>query len=230
MNAPNEDGNPIDNMELLKQQASTCGPGCGCHTGSTPGKARWVIGTIVLVAAGVLVVHAITKRDNASTAQAPAPDFAAPVAAAAEAVEPSPAPKATAAAQAVETTVGTVIGAFAELNTAAAQTDAVFVFLPGREGDPSAPPSAAMKSAAQTIQSRAGMNCGLFTLKAGTQDYDQIAKQMSVPGVVTLVKGRGMSAVGGDVTVAKLIQGFVAAANAGGGCGSSCGPAAAGCR
>lgn len=230
MNTPNKDGKQTNNMELLKQQAAACGPGCGCHSATTPGKTRWVIGAIVLVAAGVLVVRAMTKTDNGATAQAPAPDFAAPVAAAVEAVEPSPVPKTTAVAQPVETTVGTVIGAFSELNTAAATTDAVFVYLPGKEGASSTPPSTAMKGAVNTIQSRAGTKCGLFTLKAGTQDYDQIAKQMSVPGVVALVKGRGMSAVSGDITEAKLVQGFVAASSAGGGCGSSCGPAAAGCR
>ncbi len=225
MSASKNEGYAPTNMELLKQQASACGTGCACHAGSIPGKARWVIGAIVLVAAGVLVVRAMIKTDNGATAQAPAPDFAAPVAAAVEAVEPGPAPKATAAVQPVETTVGTVIGAFAELNTAAANTDAVFVFLPGKEGSSSTPPSTAMKGAVGTIQSRAGMKCGLFTLKAGTPDYDQIAKQMSVPGVLALVKGRGMSAVGGDVTEAKLVQGFVAASSAGG-----CGPSAgAGC-
>ena len=75
------------------------------------------------------------------------------------------------------------------------------------------------------IESKAGLKCGLFTLKAGSRDYDQIAAQMSVPGVLAMVKGRGMSAVSGDITEAKLVQGFVAASSAGG-----CGPSAgAGC-
>jgi hypothetical protein len=81
-----------------------------------------------------------------------------------------------------------------------------------------------MKGAARTIEAQ-GKKIGLFTLKPGSPDYDQIAKQMSVPGVLTIVKGRGMSAVSGDITEAKLVQGFVAASSAGG-----CGPSAgAGC-
>jgi len=67
-----------------------------------------------------------------------------------------------------------------------------------------------MKSAARAIEAK-GMKCGLFTLKPGCADYEQIAKQMSVPGVLALVKGRGMSAVSGEVTEAKLLQGYVAA-------------------
>ena len=34
---------------------------------------------------------------------------------------------------------------------------------------------------------------------------------MAVPGVLALVKGRGMSAVSGEVTEAKLVQGYVGA-------------------
>ena len=65
------------------------------------------------------------------------------------------------------------------------------------------------------------MKCGLFTLKPGSPDYEQIAKQMTVPGVLALVKGGGMSAVSGEVTEAKLLQGYVAAGSAG-----ACGPGA----
>ena len=108
------------------------------------------------------------------------------------------------------------------MNTAAAKTDAVFVFLPGKEGGGAKAPSAPMRSAARAIEGK-GMKCGLFTLKPGSADYDQIAKQMAVPGVLALVRGRGMSAVSGEVTEAKLLQGYVAAGSAGG-CGAGASP------
>src|SRR5512139_2884233 len=66
MNSPKKNRKRIDNMELLKEQAAGCGPGCGCHNTGTPGKTRWVIGAIVLVAAGVMVVRAMIKSDEAS--------------------------------------------------------------------------------------------------------------------------------------------------------------------
>ncbi|MBU4365897.1 MAG: hypothetical protein L6437_16565, partial [Kiritimatiellae bacterium] len=65
---------------------------------------------------------------------------------------------------------------------------------------------------------------GIFTLKPGSRDYEQIATQMPVPGVLAMVKGRGMIPVSGDITETKLIQGFVAASSGGG-----CGPSSAGC-
>lgn len=223
MKSPNEDGRPADNMELRKQQGSACGAECGCHASGTPGKTRWVIGAIVLVAAGALAVRAVIKSDTAST-RSSAPAFAALAASPPPEGDSAPATNSVVPAQAAETSVGTSIGALAELNTVAAKTDAVFIFLPGKEGASGNPPSTPIKGAVRIIESK-GQKCGLFTLKAGSRDYDQIAKQMSVPGVLAMVKGRGMSAISGDITEAKLVQGFVAASSAGG-----CGPsAAAGC-
>jgi MYXO-CTERM domain-containing protein len=221
MSTPNEDGKQPENMELPKQQASACcGPGCGCETAAKPGKARWVVGVLVLAAAGVMVVRGMVKSDKGATQASPA-GFANPAATQSAAAG---ADTSSDAAAAGETSVGTTIGAFAELNTVTIKTDAVFIYLPGKEGTAVKPPSTPMKAAARTIEAK-GIKCGLFTLKAGSADYDQIAKQMSVPGVVALVKGRGMSAVSGEVTEAKLLQGYVAASSA-----SKCGPGAgAGC-
>jgi MYXO-CTERM domain-containing protein len=219
MSTPNEDEKQPEKMESPKEAAACCGPGCGCESGGKPSKARWVVGVIVLAAAGVMVVRGMVRSDKGS-AQAATAGFANPAATQAAAGADT---KSDAAA-ADETTVGTTLGAFAKLNTAAAKTDAVFVFLPAREGTSAKVPSAPMKSAARAIGAK-GMKCGLFTLKPGCADYDQIVKQMSVPGVVAMVKGRGMSAVSGEVTEAKLLQGYVAAGSAGG-----CGPSAgAGC-
>lgn len=223
MNSPNEGRKQTDNMELLKQQASGCGSGCGCHPTGTPGKMRWVIGALVLVAAGVMVVRAMVKSDGPST-QRSATAFADPVASPTSAGTGGPATDSGAITPATETSVGTPIGAFAELNTMAAQTDAVFIFVPGKEGASGNPPSTPMKGAVRIIESK-GLKCGLFTLKAGSRDYDQIAAQMSVPGVLAMAKGRGMSAISGDITESKLLQGYVAASSAGG-CGTSAG---AGC-
>jgi hypothetical protein len=214
MNTPNEDGKPNDNMELLKQQASACGPDCGCHATVSPRKTRWVIGAIVLIAAGVMVVRAMVKTD-ATLPQPSTTTFANPVA------SPTAAGTSGNATAAAETSVGATLSAFSELNSVAAKTDAVFVFVPGKEGVSGNSPSAPMNGAMRLLESK-GVKCCLFTLKSGSRDYDQIAAQMSVPGVLALAKGRGMSAVSGDITEAKLVQCFVAACNSGG-CGPSSG-------
>lgn len=249
MNTTNEEPQATDNTDSLKPQAACCEGGCGCHSTGKAGKARWAISAIVLLVAGVLVVRAMTKTDQAST-RPQSPAFATPVAAtsgSASNATPVAVPETTAvvpaesapATVANPTTVAqpavasgeTMIGGFAELNTVAAKSDAVFVYLLGKEttGD-NAPAIKAMQAAVRTIEAKGDSKCALFTLKAGSPDYDKLAGQMSLPGVLALVKGKGMSAVSGEITETKLVQGYVAASSAGG-CGSGgCGPASGGCK
>jgi hypothetical protein len=223
MNSPNEDQKPIDNMELLKQQASDCVSGCACHADGPWGRKGLILGTIVLLVAVTLVARAVIKT-NGAPSQPDAATFTSPIVAQTPLVESAPAPLPAEPAQASDTFVAKEIGALAELNTAAAASDAVFVYVPGKNGSSSNPPATAMQSAANRIGSQ-GYKIGLFTLKAGTRDYDLLAAQMSVPGVLAAFKGRGMSAASGDITETKLIQAFVAASSAGG-CGpGGCGPA-----
>jgi hypothetical protein len=212
----------MDDMELLKQQASDCAPGCACHGTGPLGRKRLILGTIVLLVAVALVARAVIKT-NAAPSQPDAATFTVPIVAQTPPAETAPAAPPVAAAKATDTFVAKEIGALAELNTVAAANDAVFVYVAGKNGTSSNPPAAAMQSAAKRIGSQ-GLKIGLFTLKAGTRDYDLLTAQMPVPGVLAAFKGRGMSATSGDITETKLIQAFVAASSAGG-CGAGgCGP------
>jgi len=223
MSSSNEDGKQTDHMEMLKQQASTCGAGCDCHAGGPMGRKRMILGTIVLLVAVALVARAVIKTNGASD-RGDAPAFALPTASQTPAAESASATSSTEAAKAPNLSVTTEIGSLADLNTVAAANDAVFLYVPGKDGSSSNPPAAAMQSAAGRIGAQ-GYKIGLFTLKAGTRDHEMIAAQMAVPGVVAGFKGRGMVPISGDITETKLIQAFVAASSAGG-CGpSGCGPA-----
>ncbi len=249
MNTSNKELEATENMNSLKPQAACCDGGCGCHFTGKAGKARWAMSAIVLLVAGVLVVRAITKTDHASH-QPQSTAFANPVAATSgtashappvvvpetTAVVPTESAPATVAnpsavAQPAAASGETMIGGFAELNTVAAKSDAVFVYLLGKEATAdNAPAIKAMQAAVRTIEAKGGSQCALFTLKAGSPDYDKLAGQMSLPGVLALVKGKGMSAVSGEITETKLVQGYVAASSAGG-CGSGeCGSASGGCK
>lgn len=223
MSAENEDPKPTDNMEALKQEASACGPDCCCHAGGPANKVRWIVGAIIILAAGVLVARAMLKSNSASAEKA-TPSFAS-----LPAVEQTPVSLAgtTAATDAMPTAPVTVavkeLGTLSELNAVAADTGGVFVFLAGKNDPLIKAPLAQMRSAAKTIEAQ-GQKIGLFTLKTDSPDYAQVAAQTPVPCVLAMVKGRGMIPVAGDITETKLIQGFVAASSAGG-----CGPSSAGC-
>jgi len=249
MNTTNEEPQANDNMELLKQQAEGCGTGCACHSCGPTGRARWVISAIVLLVAGVLVMRAMTKTDAVS-ARPETSTFASPVAASATApVAPSDttlvvAPEATPAAPAqgvptvsptvvtapAEASAETMIGAFDELNTVATQSDAVFIYLLGKEEiSGNAAATKAMQAAARTIEAK-GSKCAIFTLKAGSPDYAKLASQVTRPGVLAMVKGKGMNAVSGEITETKLVQSYVAASSAGGCDSGGCAPGTPGCN
>ena len=59
MNPPNENRKQTENRELLKQEAPSCGPGCGCQSANTPTRKRVFLGAIILVAAAVLAARAL---------------------------------------------------------------------------------------------------------------------------------------------------------------------------
>ncbi len=220
MDTPNEEQKPVDNMDLLKQQAQACGADCACHSTAAPGGLRGVLGILVLLVAALLVSRAVMKNNGASTdPAASAFPTLAPTATADIQAPASP----VAAATATGMRVGERIASLSDLNKVAAAHDAVFVYLPAQDGASGNSPEASMRSAASRINSQ-GHKVGLFTLETGSRDYAQLAAQVSMPGVLALVKGRGMSAVSGEITETKLIQAFVAAGSAACGPGG-CGPA-----
>ena len=133
-----------------------------------------------------------------------------------------PATKETPAAS--DTVAVKEIGALSDLNAVAADMGGVFVFLSGKNDPVIKAPLAQMRSAAKTIETQARNKIGIFILKTGSRDYEQVGLQTPVPAVIAMVKGRGMIPVSGKITETKLIQGFVAASRAGG-----CGPSSAGC-
>ncbi len=239
MTTKNQDPKPSDDMDTPKQEASACVPDCGCHAAGPASSARWIVGAIIILAAGVLMARAMMKTSGTPAEKAvsgfaalpaigPVPAPAAGAAPATSAtLSPSgrlPGDAATDTAPAAPAPVAVKeIGALSELNALAADTGGVFVFLPGTNEPLLKAPLAEMRSAAETLEAK-GEKIGLFTLQKDAPDYTQIVTQISAPCVLAMVKGRGMIPVSGEITEPKLIQGFVAASSAGG-CGpSGCGP------
>jgi hypothetical protein len=210
MNSKSEESKSSGNMELPMQESSACGPGCGCNADEPSSRTRWIIGVIVLFVAAALVARAIVKNNSAPAI----PGFAA-LATTNETTSPAVLDADDASMVVKE------IGAISDLNTVAVDKDMVFIFLPEQMDTSGMAPTSQMIGAARTIQSK-GLKTGLFTLKTDSLDYEQITVQETAPGVLAMVKGRGMKAVSGEITEIKLVQAFVAASSAGG-CGPSAG-------
>jgi hypothetical protein len=175
------------------------------------------VGIVILIVAGVLVARAMVKDNGVRAAPASAGFATLPT------TEQTAAPGEV-AKPAVTDALKEIAG-LSELNTVATDTFGVLVFLPGKSETTAKAPMAQMRGAARTVEPQLrGGKIAMFALKTGSPDYENIAKQMAVPGVLAMVKGKGMSATSGDITETKLVQALVAASSAGG-----CGPAAAGC-
>ena len=109
------------------------------------------------------------------------------------------------------------LGSLASLNKVATNTDAVFVLLAAEDQQGSQTITKEIDAAVKKIKSN-GVRISVFRLKQAVPDYAQLAKQFSVPCVLAMVKGRGMSAVSGEISEANLIQAFVAASRPTSGC------------
>lgn len=176
---------------------------------------------LVLVVIGFLVFNFINKSGEVD-ARTSRSSFIVPASAT---TPPAENPAATVAdTDTTPTTpfVGTMIGAFAELNTVAADSNAVFVYLPGKDGETvHEVPETSMRKAAKTIETNMGVKVGLYTLRPDSPDYGPLAGQMILPGVIAMVKGGGMVPLSGEITASDLMQGFMSAVGTGG-CSSGC--------
>lgn len=206
------------NEQSEEQKPETaCGPGCNCGGSNTGRRGRWIAGIAILAIAGALVVRAVVK-DKAPPAAPTGDGFAVlPVPAPARAPSPEAVPAATNAV--VE------IASLSDLNRLAMENTGVFVYVPGKGTTADQAPVAQMRGAVHTVEPQLrGGKIGLFVLKAGSPDHEQVAGQMVVPAVLAMVKGGGMSAASGEITETKLVQALVAASSSGG-CGTGgCGP------
>jgi len=120
--------------------------------------------------------------------------------------------------QGPESKIGRVLGSLSELDALTNEMNAVFVFVPVKDRAPTAGALAAIDGAKKSLEARFEIKIGLFTLTPGSGDYGEVAAQMAVPGVVTMVKTGVRRLVSGELTEDKIVNGFMAAMGAGGCC------------
>jgi hypothetical protein len=126
--------------------------------------------------------------------------------------------------------VGEFIESIASLNKVAINQDAVFLYVPASGNETISKETLnAIGSAEQKIKS-SGVKVGLYTLQFSmSAEYANLAKQLTLPSILVMSKGKGMGAVSGEITEGKLLQAYVTSSRAGGCCsggGSSCSPSA----
>jgi hypothetical protein len=189
---------------------------------------------VLLAVASIFIYKAMAAKSNASDNTA-AKDgavfaFAQPAPNAMSETESQPSGTATPGVPRVGQKVGEYLESLSDLNKVAINQDAVFVFIPAPKNDlADDKTNTALLAAQRTLKSK-NITLGLYTLPNSSSDYSKISAQVQAPAILVACKGKGMAAVSGDVTEARLLQAFVATSSAGG-CGpSGCGPSGGGCN
>ena len=138
-----------------------------------------------------------TAQDNTKAA------FAAPILNQATGQEP--------AVKSVEDTkkVGEFIDSLASLNKLAINQDAVFVFIPANGNETISKETLnAIASAEQKLKS-SDIRIGLYTLQfSPSEEYANLAKQLTLPSILVMSKGKGMGAVSGEITEDETASGI----------------------
>jgi uncharacterized protein YpmB len=206
---------------MENEKSEGCRPGCDCGKPLGNKKAKIVICLIVLLAVSAIFVYKAnsaqqTAQDNTKKA------FAAPVSNQTTGQEP--------AVKAVgdPKKVGEFIDSLALLNTEAKKQDAVFVFVPASDNEIVKKETLDAIASVEEILKNSNINIGLYTLRfSPSQEYASIAKQLTLPAVLVISKGKGTGSVTGKITETKLLQTYLASSRAGGCCPS--GGSSSGC-
>jgi hypothetical protein len=246
----------VEGNERAEEPAGTescCSPACACNARGLSTKVKTGVCLLVALAALAVVSLGSAKRagtDNKTGAFAAVPVVASPTAvpatdqataATGEKPEQAPAtasptavpltnkPAATPARKQDQAAVwGPTLSSLASLNKVAADKDAVFVFLPAKDGERTGEIRAQVAAAAKKARAR-GSRITAYTLSSDAKEYAQVAAQASPPCVLVMAKGAGAIPVTGEITEAKLLEALVTASRPSS-CGpSGCGPSTPGC-
>ncbi|HUT02571.1 MAG TPA: hypothetical protein VM163_01605 [bacterium] len=195
-----------------KGAAESCGPECSCQRPASGRRMKFVIcGIVLLVAVGVVAARlSVTGATEAQEGQANYSSTLDQVS------EPKP-------GQASQTSSEWgALNSMAQLNTAAADTEAVFVVLPTEDDAEMARIEHELGEATIAVSSR-GIRIKTFLLSDASQDYSRLAGRIGTPAIITMYKGRGSTVLSGDkISKAALLKAVVASSrpvSSGGCCG-----------
>lgn len=216
-------------MSGSDESKGECGPGCSCGSSGPGKKVKAIVCLVVLLVAGAFIVHGfITKAEaEPGTGQE---EFAEITQFASSSGSSSVTGGANGANDAAEQLLewGEPLEAIADLNTLAADVDAVFLLLPAGTDETTQGIKQEVEAATVILRSN-GTSTSVFTLSESSPDYLSMSSQVAVPSVLAMVKGVGGAVVSGEITQQKLLEAMVTASRPSA-CGpSGCGPSSAGC-
>ena len=217
-----------------------CDGGSCCASGPDGGGKSWKIAVFILIVfvAGAVLARSLLRKSDSATEQgqntfaAIQPEIAGdtpslqnaeaamqkPTASEANTETPALADETTKEDKASPPLWGAELDSLASLDNAAANFDAVFILLAADDQESNQAASKQIEAAAKMIQN-SGTRISAFRLMKSAPNFANFAEQLSVPCVLVMVKGCGVSGVSADqITETKLVEAFVTASRPSSGC------------
>ncbi len=210
----------MDNNEQ-KPTAQPCGPECACNSkkGLSKRSKAILLGIIIIVAGAVLGSSLLRK--SRSVAATPQSGYSAVVSKKDDTAASFPVTQKSPVGETkptMENISFAPLASLASLDTVARDLDGVFILLVNSETEKIPAMLQEIAAATNTIASH-GMHMAAFQLNRKAPDFAAITSQLPAPGVLVIVKGRGMRGVqGSDITETKLLQAWLAATQPSGCC------------
>jgi len=206
----NDKDSAAPDTSVSPETASVCGPHCACGDPTATGnnKIKIAICLLVIVAvAGILVFKTTNAKQN-------------PALAGTNGFSNSLAGKGVVTNSSVQKGgSGAPLSAIAELNTVADKLNTVFLVIPSKDNAPTSKETGVVLASVERTLNAKGLSTGIFTLKATSTDYPDVAAKVTPPGIAVLSKGGGIGFVSGGISESNLMQAYVASTRTGG-----CGP------
>ena len=224
----NEDKEQANSQKNTSDLQSCCDGGSCCTSSSDGAGKNWKIAIFILIviAAGAVLARSFIRKAN-SPANQGQQQFAIIQPESGSYIDAPSIADSTVSNQPASSLWGKPLDSLASLGEAASDTDAVFILLAAEDQQDMQPVTREIEAAAKTIQA-GGTRISAFRLMQGAPNYANLTKQLSVPCVLAMVKGCGVSGVpAGQITETKLVQAFVTASRPGSACcppGVSCEP------
>lgn len=201
------------------QPPQPCDPKCSCNEKKgMSARTKMILFSIIILCAGAVLANSIIRKSRQPQEPAKASFASALASNSSMSIK-----KDSLSGQKTEKTGESFIPlpSLLSLDTLAYAFDGVFILLLKNESEKTQSMIKEIKDAINAIAVH-GVRIGAFQLAGGTQDFTSLNAQLPSPGVVVVMKGKGMRGVSGnDITQTKLLQACVAAMLP-----SGCGPGA----
>jgi hypothetical protein len=200
-------------MDSNKENANppACGPDCSCSIkkGMSP-RTKIVLLFVIIAVAGTVLANSLVNKSRKEAATNSSPGYAVTL----------PEPSSSTLGQKDSSGPNTAesqtvsfkpLASLSALNTEALDFDGVFILLVKSESEKTPGILKEIAAAKNAIMAH-GAHMGTYQLSSSSQDFAILSAQLQPPGVVVMIKGRGMKGVQGvDINQNKLLQAFMGA-------------------